>query len=112
MFDPIAPAAAAAAHALDRNDTARYHQILAPTVPLARHLFSEPTYYYKTGIVFLAWLTGRQRHFRMLAGLESARSVPHLVRLFLLADQANLLTDPELAEHRMRLFLEIAGFSA
>ncbi len=80
-----------------------------PTVPLSRHIFQTPTYYYKTGIVFLAWLSGHQDHFRMVGGLESARSVPHLARLFVLADEAGLLPDPDLAERRMRLFLELSG---
>jgi hypothetical protein len=108
IFDAIAPAAAAALRALDEDDTALYNEILSPTVPLSRHIFSEPTYYYKTGIVFLAWLAGHQSHFRMVGGLETARSVPHLVRLFVLADEAGLLPDPELAERRMRAFLEVS----
>jgi Protein of unknown function (DUF993) len=110
IFDPIAPAAAAAVRALDGGDVARYREILTPTVPLARHVFAPPTYYYKVGVVFLAWLAGHQRHFRMVGGLESARSILHLVRLFVLADQAGLLPVPELAEHRMRAFLDVAGF--
>jgi uncharacterized protein DUF993 len=108
IFDAIAPAAAAAVHALDSGDIDRYNSILAPTVPLSRHIFSAPTYYYKTGIVFLAWLAGHQSHFKMVGGLESSRSVPHLVRLFTLADEAGLLPDPELAEQRMRAFLEVS----
>jgi hypothetical protein len=108
IFDAIAPAAAAAVHALDDGDIDRYNSIFAPTVALSRHIFGEPTYYYKTGIVFLAWLAGHQTHFRMLGGLQSARSVPHLVRLFVLADEAGLLPDPDLAEHRMRAFLEVS----
>ncbi|MWK39336.1 DUF993 family protein [Actinomadura sp. J1-007] len=109
VFDPIAPAAAAALQALDKGDTAAYDAILAPTVPLARHLFEAPTFHYKTGVVFLAWLAGHQRHFRMVGGLESARSVPHLVRLFRLADAAGLLPDPGLAADRMRAWLTVQG---
>ncbi|ONI70592.1 dihydrodipicolinate synthase family protein [Actinosynnema sp. ALI-1.44] len=108
IFDAIAPAAAAAVRALDESDTASYNEILAPTVPLSRHIFGTPTYYYKTGIVFLAWLAGYQSHFRMVGGLESARSVPHLVELFRLADAAGLLPDPDLAAARMRAFLEVS----
>ncbi|ALG12823.1 hypothetical protein H4W33_003525 [Kibdelosporangium phytohabitans] len=108
IFDAIAPAAAAAVRALDASDTATYNEILAPTVPLSRHIFGTPTYYYKTGIVFLAWLAGHQTHFRMVGGLESARSVPHLVELFKLADAAGLLPDPDLAAGRMRAFLEVS----
>ncbi|WP_376777700.1 dihydrodipicolinate synthase family protein [Kibdelosporangium persicum] len=108
IFDAIAPAAAAAVRALDSSDVATYESIFAPTVPLSRHIFGTPTYYYKTGIVFLAWLAGHQSHFKMVGGLESARSVPHLVELFKLADAAGLFPDPSLAVHRMRAFLEVS----
>ncbi|MFG2000700.1 dihydrodipicolinate synthase family protein [Spirillospora sp. NPDC048911] len=109
IFDPIAPAAAAAMRALDAGDGEAYEEIFGPTVPLSRHLFGAPTYYYKTGVVFLAWLAGHQRAFRMVGGLESARSVPHLVRLFTLADAAGLLPDPDLAASRMRAWLAVQG---
>ncbi|GAA2291850.1 dihydrodipicolinate synthase family protein [Actinomadura luteofluorescens] len=109
VFDPIAPAAAAALHALDGGDTASYEEIFGPTVPLARHLFETPTYYYKTGVVFLAWLTDHQRHFRMVGGLETARSVTHMSGLFQLADAAGLFPDPDLAAHRMRAWLTVQG---
>ncbi len=109
VFDAIAPAASLALEALDAGDTSRYNQFLAPTIPLSRHIFQTPTYAYKTGIVFLAWLNGHQSHFRMLAGAESARSVPHLVELFRLADAASLLRDPDLATTRMSAFLKLAG---
>jgi len=111
VLDAIAPPAAAAIHALDHGDVDRYRALLAPTVPLARHIFGAPTQYYKTGLVFLAWLAGHQDHFRMAGGLESARPVPHLARLFRLADQAGLLPDPDVAADRMRQFLAVAGFS-
>lgn len=109
IFDAIAPAAAAALHALDAGEIVRYTAILAPTVPLSRHIFQTPTYYYKTGVVFLAYLNGHQSHFRMVAGQESARSVVHLAELFVLADKAGLLRDPELAVERMRRVLAVAG---
>jgi Protein of unknown function (DUF993) len=105
IFDAIAPAAAAALHALDASDRAEYDRILEPTVPLARRLFEAPTFNYKTGIVFLAWLNGHQEHFRLLGGLERARSVEHLADIFVLADRAGLLRDPELAVARMRQIL-------
>jgi hypothetical protein len=111
IFDAIAPAAAAALHALDDGDLARYEALLAPTVPLSRHIFSAPTPYYKTGVVFLAYLNGHQDHFRMVGGLESGRSVRHLGELFVLADEAGLLREPDLAVARMRLVLELAGVS-
>jgi hypothetical protein len=109
IFDAIAPAAAAALHALDAQDFARYEAILAPTVPLARHIFQSPTVYYKTGIVFIAYLNGRQSHFRLVAGLENARSTLHLVELFKLADQAGLFSDPVLAVERMQRVLAFSG---
>jgi hypothetical protein len=112
IFDGIAPAAALALRALDVGDVARYEELLAPTVPLSRHIFQVPTFYYKTGLVFLAYLNGYQQHFRMLQGQESARSIVHLAELFVLADKAQLLRDPELAVQRMRLVLELAGVTA
>jgi Protein of unknown function (DUF993) len=112
IFDAIAPAAAAALAALDEDDEGGFETILAPTVPLARHLFGTPTQHYKTGIVFLAYLAGHQDHFRMVGGMESARSVPHLARAFVLADRAGLLGDRERAAERMRLVLRLAGVEA
>lgn len=109
IFDAIAPAASAALQALDAGDLDRYDAILAPTVPLSRHIFKPPTYYYKTGVVFMAYLNGHQPHFRMVGGQESARSVVHLAELFVLADRAGLLRDPELAVERMRRVLAVAG---
>jgi len=80
-------------------------------VPLSRHIFAAPTQRYKTGVVFLAFLNGFQSHFRMVRGLESARSVAHLCELFVLADEAGVLHEPELAILRMRNFLVLAGVS-
>ena len=100
---------AAALQAFDRGDVATFEQILAPTVPLSRHIFRRPTYAYKTGIVFLAWLNGHQTHFRMIGGAESWRSVQHLAELFRLADAAGLLADPELAVARTKQMLAVAG---
>ena len=111
IFDAIAPAAAAALAALDAGDRTRYDAILAPTVALSRHIFKAPTRFYKTGVVFLAYLNGHQSHFRMLGGQESARSVVHLAELLRLADRASLLRDPELAVARMRPLLALAGCS-
>jgi len=101
IFDAIAPVAAAALRALDQGDVATYRAALAPTVPLARHIFEAPTHAYKTGIVFLAYLNGHQSHFRMLAGAEGARSRQHLTELFRLADAAGVLADRERAAERM-----------
>ncbi|MFD8696473.1 dihydrodipicolinate synthase family protein [Kitasatospora purpeofusca] len=109
VFDPIAPIAAAALHALDAGDLDRYDALFAPTLPLARHLFAAPTFHYKTGIVLLAWLAGHQDHFTMVGGAQNGRSVPHLVELFRLADAAGILPDPELAADRMRRYLAVAA---
>jgi hypothetical protein len=109
IFDAIAPAASLALTALDAGDIPRYQQLLSPTVPLSRHIFATPTQHYKTGVVFLAFLNGFQSHFRMVRGLESARSVAHLCELFVLADEAGVLREPELAILRMRNFLMLAG---
>lgn len=109
IFDGIAPAASASIQALDRNDKAEFSNILAPTLALSRHIFQAPTYLYKTGIVFLAWLNGQQKHFHMLGAQQSARGISHLSKLLVLAEDAGVLLDPELACHRMRLLLELAG---
>jgi len=109
ILDAIAPVAAVALRALDEGDGKRFERTLAPTVPLARHVFSAPTRFYKTGLTFLAYLNGHQSHFRMLGGLESARSVVHLTETFVLADRAGVLRDPEIACNRMRAFLNTAG---
>jgi hypothetical protein len=109
IFDAIAPAASAALHALDAGDLPRYEAIFGPTVPLSRHLFGSPTRFYKTGVVFVAYLNGHQPHFRMVGGLESARSLVHLAEIFRLADEAGILRDPELATERMRRVLAVAG---
>ena len=111
IFDPIAPAAAAALAALARGDTAEFNAVLAPTVPLSRHVFAAPTRFYKTGVVFMAWLNGHQSHFTMVGGQQSARSIVHLAELFRLADRAGLLRDPELAVARMRSLLHVHGIA-
>ena len=109
IFDSIAPAAAAALGSLHRNDTATFHDILAPTVPLSRHIFQAPTRFYKTGVVFMAYLNGHQDHFTMVAGQQSARNLVHLAELFRLADQAGLLTNPDDAAARMTRILATQG---
>ncbi len=111
IFDAIAPAASLALAALDAGDIDRYRQLLAPTVPLSRHIFAAPTQHYKAGVVFLAFLNGFQSHFRMVRGLECLRSIAHLCELFVLADKAGVLRDPELATQRMRSFLLLGGVS-
>jgi hypothetical protein len=108
-FDMIAPAASAAVRALDEGDRDRFEAVLAPTVPLSRHVFGPPTYYYKTGVVFQAYLAGHQDHFRMIRGLESARSALHLAEQVRLADAAGLLPDPELAATRAARVMALSG---
>ena len=112
IFDAIAPAASAALVRLASGDPKGFRDILAPTVPLARHIFAVPTRFYKTGLVFLAWLNGHQEHFVMVGGQQSARSVMDLAETFRLADAAGLLRDPELAVSRMKQFLALNGVDA
>jgi hypothetical protein len=109
IFDPIAPAASAALAALAQGNEARFHEILGPTVPLSRHIFAAPTRFYKTGVVFMAWLNGHQKHFTMVGGQQSTRSLQHLAELFRLADVANLLEKPDLAVFRMNTLLAFHG---
>ena len=104
-FAAVTAPAAAALHALDAGDLAGYDAAIGPTVPLSRLIFEEPTYYYKTGVAFLAWLNGFQPRFLMLDGLERERPVSHLVRVFELAAAAGALPDPDLAVGRMTAFL-------
>jgi hypothetical protein len=109
IFDAIAPAASAALGELAQGNLEQFHAILGPTVPLSRHIFAAPTRFYKTGVVFMAWLNGHQRHFTMVGGQQSTRSLAHLAELFRLADAANLLEQPELAARRMRTLLALHG---
>jgi hypothetical protein len=109
IFDAIAPAASAALGELARGAEKSFHEILAPTVPLSRHIFKAPTRFYKTGVVFMAYLNGLQEHFVMVGGQQSARSLLHLAELFRLADAAGLLADPDEACARMRRVLAVHG---
>ncbi|MFF3376941.1 dihydrodipicolinate synthase family protein [Streptomyces sp. NPDC002680] len=109
IFDPLGPLAAEAVHVLDTGNTAGFRELLDPTVELSRHLFQTPTRFYKTGVVFLAWLAGHQSHFTMVGGLQSARSLPHFARAYQLADGLGLFPDPKLAEERMKNLLSLYG---
>jgi hypothetical protein len=109
IFDVIAQAASAALAELAAGNEARFHQILAPTVPLSRHIFRAPTRFYKTGVVFMAWLNGHQDHFVMVGGQQSTRSMPHFAELFKLADVAGLIEQPGLAARRMQTLLALHG---
>ena len=112
IFDAIAPAASAALAALGRGDDTEFFDLLEPTVALSRHIFAAPTRFYKTGVVFLAYLNGLQDHFTMVGGQQSTRSLQHLGELFRLADKARVLSDPDLATRRMRDILAVHGVSA
>lgn len=109
IFDPLAAAAARAVTQLGAGDVAGFRATLDPTVPLARTIFRAPTQYYKTGVVFLAWLNGFQDHFVMLNGAQATRSLPYFTEVFRLADSCGLLRDPELAVERMRKLLAVYG---
>jgi hypothetical protein len=111
IFDAIAPAASAGLSRLATGDLQGFHGILEPTVPLSRHIFKSPTRFYKTGVVFLAWLNGLQDHFLMIGGQESARSLLHLAELFRLADKARVLHDPDMAAARMSKLLSLHGLA-
>ena len=112
IFDAIAPAASAGLAALGRGDTQEFFRLLEPTVPLSRHIFAAPTRFYKTGVVFLAYLNGLQDHFTMIGGQQSARSLQHLAELFRLADKAGVLSDPESSVNRMQAVLDVHGVLA
>lgn len=109
IFDPLGPLAAEAVRTLDAGDPQGFRELLDPTVELSRHLFRPPTRFYKTGVVFLAWLAGHQDHFTMVGGLQSARSLPHLARAYELADGLGLFPDPEVARDRMASLLAVYG---
>ncbi|TLS43406.1 dihydrodipicolinate synthase family protein [Streptomyces montanus] len=109
IFDPLGPLAAEAVRVLDTGNIEGFRELLDPTVELSRHLFQTPTRFYKTGVVFLAWLAGHQSHFTMVGGLQSARSLPHFARAYELADGLGLFPDPALAEARMKNLLSLYG---
>ncbi|MFF7485741.1 dihydrodipicolinate synthase family protein [Streptomyces luteogriseus] len=109
IFDPLGPLAAQAVRVLDTGNVQGFRELLDPTVGLSRHLFQTPTRFYKTGVVFLAWLAGHQSHFTMVGGLQSARSLPHFATAYELADGLGLFPDPKLAEERMKTLLSTYG---
>ena len=112
IFDAIAPAASGAMAALEAGDRKRYHEIFDPTVPLSRLIFKAPTRFYKTGVVFMAWLNGHQDHFTMVGGQQSARSLLHFAEIFRLASAAGLLRDPDMAVSRMRHLMALHGMES
>ncbi|WP_420413074.1 dihydrodipicolinate synthase family protein [Roseibium sp.] len=108
-FAAIAPVASQALEALAENDLETYHDLFAPTVPLSREIFKAPTRFYKAGIAFLAWLNDAQSHFIMPGGFQSSREIVHYAKVFRLADQARLLSKPDIAVERMTLLLRLHG---
>jgi len=109
-FAATAPAASAAVQALDRGDRAEARRILDDAERLARHVFSTPTFHYKTGVAFLSWLNGHQQAFSMVGGMHAARSLPHLSRTVELAAATGNLEDPPLAAARWHALLSLHGF--
>ncbi len=109
IFAAIAPAASQALEALAMDDMERYHALLTPTVPLSREIFRAPTRFYKAGIAYLAWLNRAQTHFIMPGGFQSSRDICHYSEVFRLADQAGLLSEPDLAVSRMTTLLNLHG---
>jgi Protein of unknown function (DUF993) len=109
IFDAIAPAASTALVALAKGNSKTYNALMKPTVPLSRLIFRAPTQYYKTGIVFLAWLNDHQDHFVMVNGAQAMRPLPYFVDIFKLADKAGLLRKPDLAVRRMKQLLAVYG---
>jgi len=108
IFDPIASVAAVALSELAIGNTQRYRDLLDPTVALSREIFRAPTRHYKAGVVFLAWLNGHQKHFSMAGGAQASRGIVHYARVFELADDCGVLTDPVLATARMRQLLAVS----
>jgi dihydrodipicolinate synthase/N-acetylneuraminate lyase len=108
-FAALAPNASAAIQALDADDADAYRRILGPTEELSRQVFAAPTYFYKTGVAFLAWLNGHQAAFQMVGGLHAARSLPHLSRIVELANASGALERPELAAERWHALLTLNG---
>ena len=104
-FAAVTAPAAAALHALDAGDLAGYDRAIGPTVALSRLIFTTPTYDYKVGVAFLAWLNGLQPHFAMLGGLQERRTAAHLTGVFELAAACGALLDPHLAVARMSEYL-------
>jgi len=109
IFAAIAPAASQGLAALAVGNLEKYHELLAPTVPLSREIFKAPTQFYKAGIAFLSWLNGTQDHFIMPGGFQSSREITHYAAVFRLADQARLLIRPDLAEARIKTLLQLHG---
>ena len=103
------PCASSQSAALAAGKSDEFRETLAATVPLSRHIFRAPTRFYKTGVVFMAWLNGHQDHFVMVGGQQSTRSLPHFAELLRLADTAGLIEQPEMAAHRMRTLLALHG---
>ena len=97
--------------ALDAGDLPGYWKTMGATVPLSRALFEPPTFCYKAGIAFVAWLNGLQPEFAMLDGFQAKRPPRHLLRVTELAAAAGALLHPALAAERIGRYLSEAGLS-
>ncbi|MFK7854907.1 MAG: dihydrodipicolinate synthase family protein [Granulosicoccus sp.] len=109
IFDPIAGAASRALSALGSGDLVEYRAAFDPTVPLSRHIFKPPTRFYKTGVVFMAYLNGHQDHFTLIGGQECCRSTVHLAEIIRLASDANLFQNADDVVMRARPVFEARG---
>ena len=109
IFDAIAPAASVALDQLAAGNRQGFLDTLEPTVALSRRIFGAPTRFYKTGVVFLAYLNGHQDHMVMLAGHQAMRPLPYFVDIFKMAEAAGLLRDPDFACARMKAWLAVHG---
>jgi hypothetical protein len=110
-FAALGPLASAAIQRLDADDVDGYRTLLGPTEALSRQIFATPTWFYKTGVAFLAWLNGHQPAFSMVGGLHAGRSIPHLSRIVELANGCGALERPELALERWRTLLAVHGIA-
>lgn len=111
-FAALGPLASAAIQRLDADDVDGYRRLLGPTEELSRQIFAAPTWFYKTGVAFLAWLNGHQPAFSMVGGLHAGRSISHLSRVVELANGCGALERPELAVRRWHHLLATHGVSA
>ncbi|AKS31546.1 dihydrodipicolinate synthase family protein [Mycolicibacterium goodii] len=108
-FAAVPRFASAAFARLDAGDMTGFRDILEPTLPLSRLVFSAPTQYYKAGIAWLTYLDGAQNHFRMLKGFETGRSLLHLAELVRVAGGLGLFSDPDLAAQRASAYFAAHG---
>ena len=110
IFDAIAPAAAAAMHALDDGRPGPLRRAPgADRAALAPHLRRAHARTTRRASSSSPTSTATSSTSGWSAGWRAGAPVLHLAELFVLADQAGLLRDPELASERMRHVLALAG---